>query len=284
VALLATLLALASAAFASKRPRLRWAALAATLFWLGALDKGFLSVSHITSGMRVGPQVYLADIPLLLLVVFTVLTTLLWGRVFCGYLCPFGVLQDVIERITPRRWKRELPADLHGRSIYGKYGVLAVVVAPALLGSGVSLYQYFEPFGTVFFGARSLLLWTIAGAVLAASVVVPRFYCRYLCPLGAALAIGSLLSPFRIRRVEQCGVCKVCEQRCPTRAIRGERVAFTECVRCNVCETKLIEKAGVCRHDMTAVRERLALANPAGGLVQLDRAHGLGRGVHRTEP
>jgi ferredoxin len=49
----------------------------------------------------------------------------------------------------------------------------------------------------------------------------------------------------------------VCEQGCPTGAIRSEVVDFKECVRCNVCETKLIEKAGVCRHDMEAIRPRL---------------------------
>jgi polyferredoxin len=281
VGALAALLALASAAFAAKRPRLRWATLLATLLYLGVFDKGFLSVSHVTSGIKVGPGVYLADVPLLLLVTFTAFTTLLWGRVFCGYLCPFGVLQDVLERVTPRRWRRDLPASLHRRALLLKYGVLAVVLAPALLGGGVSVYQYFEPFGTVFFGARSLLLWSIAGAVLVASAVVPRFYCRYLCPLGAALALTSLLSPFRIRRVEQCGVCKVCEQRCPTGAIRGDRVDFVECVRCNVCETKLIEKAGVCRHDMVEVRGRLALARP-GGLVQIEGAgKRTGKGLRR---
>ena len=54
-----------------------------------------------------------------------------------------------------------------------------------------------------------------------------------------------------------CGVCKVCEQRCPTHAIEGSRIDFKECVRCNVCEVKLIQKAGVCRHDMGVVRSRL---------------------------
>jgi hypothetical protein len=250
-------LGLAVLAFASKRPPLRWVSLGATLAFLGIVDKGFLSVSHLTSGLKVGPEVYLADVPLLVLVVFTLVTTLLWGRVFCGYLCPFGALQDFSERLVPRRFQREMSAPAHRRTSLVKYGVLAVVVAPALLGGGVSLYQYFEPFGTVFFPSRSLLLWSIALTLLLASAVVPRFYCRYVCPLGAALALGSLLSPFRIRRVEQCGVCKVCEQRCPTRAIQLERIDFKECVRCNVCEVKLIEKAGVCRHEMGEVRSRL---------------------------
>ena len=257
VAALLALLSLATAAFMTKRAWLRWVTLGATLVFLGIIDKGFLSVSHITSVIRVGPEVLLADLPLLLLVTFTVVTTLLWGRVFCGFLCPFGVLQDLLERIVPR-WRRHLVSgSLHRRAALAKYAVLALVVSPAVLGDGVSLFQYFEPFGTVFFASRSVLLWTIAAGILVASAIVPRFYCRYVCPLGAALALGSLLSPFRIRRVEQCGVCKVCEQRCPTRAIDGAEIDFKECVRCNVCEIKLIEKAGVCRHDMAEVRSRL---------------------------
>ena len=114
-----------------------------------------------------------------------------------------------------------------------------------------------EPFGTVFFLSTNVLLWTIAGSFLLASVVVPRFYCRYACPLGASLAVASLISLKRIPRVEQCDHCKVCEKRCPTGAIEGPRIDFKECVRCNDCEVQLIRRTGVCRHDMEVIRPRL---------------------------
>ncbi len=200
---------------------------------------------------------YLRDVPLLLIAAFTVAATLLWGRVFCGFLCPFGALQDFIDRVVPKRFQRELPAAAHDRALYVKYGILGVIVLPALAGSHASFYQYFEPFGTVFFGTESLLFWSIAVGFLLASAVVPRFYCRYACPLGAALAIGSLVSLNRITRVEQCRYCKVCEHACPTGAIRGADIDFKECVRCNVCEVQLLEQRGVCRHDMEAIRPRL---------------------------
>jgi ferredoxin len=257
VGLLVVLLGLVSAAFVMKLGWLRWGALAATVAILGFGGGGFLSVSHIISGIKVGPSVYLSDLPLLLLVSFTVVTTLLWGRVFCGFLCPFGALQDFLERVVPRRFRRELPKALHERASLVKYGVLVLVLAPALAGSDLIVFHYFEPFGTVFFLSASVLLWTIALAFLTASAVVPRFYCRYVCPLGASLALASLVAPFRIRRVEQCGLCTVCERSCPTGAITADRVDFKECVRCNVCETNLIQKAGVCRHDMDTVRSRL---------------------------
>ena len=243
VAWMLGLLALVTVAFFLKRDRLRWVALVATFLYLGWFDGGFLSVSHITAVISVGPAVFLEDIPLLLFVVFTVVTTLLVGRVFCGFLCPFGVLQDFLEKVVPRKFKRELPRALHERLYLVKYVCLAAILLPALAGSRASIFSFFEPFGTVFFLSSSIVLWAIAGGILVASAIVPRFYCRYACPLGAALAVASTVSPFRIRRVEHCDHCKVCEQACPTGAIEGPRIDFRECVRCNICEDEA-DRAG----------------------------------------
>ncbi len=266
---MAVVLLLATLAFFMKKRSIRAVSLAVTLVFLGWIDGGFLSVSHITSGIWRGPSVYFDDLALLLMVTFTVIATVLFGRVFCGFLCPFGALQDLLDKIVPARFRKKVPQAVHDRAVWVKYALLAGILIPAIAGSHVSLYQYVEPFGTVFFPSTSVLLWGIALSFLVASAIVPRFYCRYVCPLGAALAIGSLVSLNRIRRVEQCGHCKVCEHACPTAAIRGDLVDFKECVRCNVCETKLIEKAGVCRHDMEKVRPRLVqlrVSDTAGAL------------------
>jgi len=126
----------------------------------------------------------------------------------------------------------------------------------ALSYSELSLFQYFEPFGTIFYQSQSVLLWLILIGFLVGSTFISRFYCRYACPLGAALGVVSLLSPFRIKRVQQCQVCKVCEHACPTGAIRGPVIDFKECVRCDVCETKLIAKLGVCKHSVEEVKSR----------------------------
>ena len=254
---LVLLLALVLYAFYAKSEWVRGVTLAVTLIYLGFFDGGFLSVSHIASGFAVGPGFYLQDMALLFMIGFTVVTTLLWGRVFCGFLCPFGALQDLITRIVPRRLQRGLPQRIHDRALYLKYGILLLIVGLAAAPAHIGVYQYFEPFGTVFYLSTSPLLWSIAGGFLVASAVVPRFYCRYACPLGAALGVASLLTVFRIRRVEQCDPCKVCQNACPTGAIRGPEIDFKECVRCNVCEAKLLTKAGVCRHSMEFVRSRL---------------------------
>ncbi len=264
VAAMLGLLALATAAFLRKSAALRWTASAVTLVWLGWVDGSFVSVSHITNGIRLGPSLFLNDLPLLLIILFTAATTLLWGRVLCSSLCPFGALQDFIARLAPGSWRIRPPQAAHDAALYFKYGVLALLAALALLGSELSLFQYFEPFGTAFYFSRSAALWAILAAVLVGAALIPRFYCRYACPLGAALGLVSLAAPWRIRRVPQCDVCKVCEGACPVGAIRGPAIDFKECVRCDVCERKLIARSGACRHSMDEVRRRMG-ASPAVG-------------------
>ncbi|MDO9520335.1 MAG: 4Fe-4S binding protein [Pseudohongiella sp.] len=265
---LSLIFALALAAFFTKRAAIRWVALTATLVYLGIVDGGFLSVSHITGAAVQGPSIFLNNLPVLMIVVFTLVTTLIWGRLFCSSLCPFGAVQDIITRFTPKRWIApmqkaiKVPRKLHVNGLYVKYGILAFILGMALIFNNVMVFPYFEPFGTLFFMSGSAILFAILAAILLACVVVPRFYCRYVCPLGAALGVVSLVSPFRIKRVPQCTVCTVCEHACPTGAIAREKIDFKECVRCDVCEAKLIKKAGSCRHDMSRIIVRHKELNP----------------------
>lgn len=258
VALLLGIFALVMAAFLTKNGSLRWTALTATLLYLGFYKNGFLSVSHITSVIKLGPEALTNNLSTLMIAVFTIITTLIWGRVFCSSLCPFGAVQDFIARFSSKKWRIKVPQKIHDNALYIKYGILAVIMLTAMVNANLSIFQYFEPFGTLFFFSPSPVLWGILIAILAACFVVERFYCRYVCPLGAALGVVSMLSPNRIKRVPQCTMCKVCEHACPTGAIRAEKIDFKECVRCDVCESKLIKLAGTCRHSMDEITRRRA--------------------------
>lgn len=256
IALLVLLLCVAMTAFLLKNARLRWVALLFTFVYLGFVNGTFLSVSHLTNFIKQGLGLFLNDLPLLILVVFTLVTTVFWGRVFCSSLCPFGALQDILERIVPKRWRRALPQWLHDRALWLKYVILAGILVTAVSFSELSVFQYFEPFGTLFYQSQSFFLWAILFLFVVGSVFVPRFYCRYACPLGASLGVISFAAFWRIKRVPQCEVCKVCENACPTGAIRMQKVDFKECVRCDVCESKLINQAGVCKHSVESVMSR----------------------------
>jgi ferredoxin/Na+-translocating ferredoxin:NAD+ oxidoreductase RnfG subunit len=253
---LLVIFALVMATFLTKNARLRWITLTITLVYLGFINGGFLSMSHITNTINLGPSMILGDVPLLMIVVFTLVTTLIWGRVFCSTLCPFGAVQDLLSKFVPRRWQRNVPERIHDKALYLKYIFLALIVVMAVVQGGVSIFQYFEPFGTLFFYSTSIVLWAILLVILLASAVVKRFYCRYVCPLGAALGVLSLISLSRIKRVQQCTACSVCEHSCPTGAIRKHQIDFKECVRCDICESKLIHKAGVCKHSVESLTAR----------------------------
>lgn len=261
VLILSLILGLVLAGFLRKDARIRWVALWATLLYLGFYKGGFLSIAHITGAIHQGPGIFLGNLPTLMIIAFTIITTIIWGRVFCSSLCPFGAVQDIIARFTPKAWRVKMPQAIHDNALYIKYAILALILGTAISGSDISLFQYFEPFGTLFFFSSSIVLWAILIVILIASVLVERFYCRYVCPLGAALGVVSLISPLRIKRVPQCTLCKVCERACPTGAIRNERIDFKECVRCDICESKLINKAGSCRHTMLEIKRRQNLGS-----------------------
>ena len=253
VGLLLFILAGCMTAFFTKRATIRWLTLLLTFIYLGFIDGGFVSVSHLVNIIKLGPAFLLSNLPLLLIFSFTVVTTLLWGRLFCSSLCPFGALQDFITRFGPSRWRLRAPQAIHDKTIYLKYLILLMILTGAIVAEQISLFQYFEPFGTLFFLDGTVAMFSILIGFIIACFMVPRFYCRYACPLGAALGVVSLVSLWRIRRVPQCEFCIVCEQACPTGAIRRKSIDFKECVRCDICDVKLMKQAGTCRHDMAHV-------------------------------
>ena len=257
VIILLLLLAMVMTAFLRKSDSIRWVTLFFTLIYLGWMDGGFVSVSHITNFVKLGPSMFRSDLPQLLIVLFTVVTTVLWGRVFCSSLCPFGALQDFITKYIPKRFRKELPQSIHDKAIYIKYVIVTFLIVMSISFTNLSLFQYFEPFGTIFYFSQSYILWAILAGFILGSIFISRFYCRYVCPLGAALGIAALVSPWRIARVPQCDICKVCEHSCPTGAIRGPKLDFKECVRCDICEIKLIDRSGVCKHDVETVAVRV---------------------------
>ncbi len=230
--------------------RLRMAFLAFTLVWLGWYASAQLSVLNVLTfgdALRRGFRwdFFLLEPLIFVLWSYVAVVLLFWGRgVYCGWLCPFGALQELLGMIAQRLRipQLDLPFGLHERLRPIKFVIFLGLFAVAL-GSmdRAQLLAEVEPFKTAivlqFLRAWPFVLYALL--LLAAGLFVHRFYCRYLCPLGAALAIPARLRQFEwLRRRRQCGVeCRICATTCPVQAIQPEgQIHPGECIYCLTCQ------------------------------------------------
>jgi len=220
-----------------------------TLGFVGWWAQGQLTILSLTSAIEAGVAgrglgFLLADPVAVLLWAFTGVSLLVWGRgTFCGWLCPFGALQDLagqlakLAGLAPRRLHRTLDQRLK----WLKYAVLAVLCSGAAVSAGwTETAVEVEPFKTAISQMFQRDWPYVAWAVLcvAAGVLVFRGYCRYLCPLGAALALlGRLRGWGWIPRRAECGTpCQTCRHRCAYQAITpAGQVQYDECFQCLDC-------------------------------------------------
>ena len=172
------------------------------------------------------------------------MTLLVWGRgTFCGWLCPFGALQEASGKLG--RWLRlpqyKLGSAADARLKWLKYGVLAALVASLSLPARVTdALVEVEPFKTsiTLNFVRAWPFVAYAAGLLLASSMMYKFFCRYLCPLGAALALLGRVRLLRwIPRRAECGTpCQTCRHRCDYQAIKpGGQIVYAECFQCLDC-------------------------------------------------
>lgn len=231
---------------ASWRPLL----LLITLFFVGWWEQGQLSMVTLIGLLRAIFQTHnfaflLYDPISLLLWLYTLVTLIVWGRgTFCGWLCPFGALQEFAHtlgrKLGVREWR--LSAEMTRRLGWLKYGILAGLVGSLLFASTWSDHLVeVEPFKTAitltFQRDWPYVLYAVACVL--GSTVVFKGYCRFLCPLGAALVLGGKLRRWNwlIRRKE-CGTpCKLCYVTCRYDAIERDSgaIRYDDCFQCLEC-------------------------------------------------
>lgn len=177
--------------------------------------------------------------------VFIAITIVLWGRgVFCGWLCPYGAMLELLNKVYERffsRFRMMVPAKINSRLVYLKYIVFIAI-------TGISFYSFMlseylteiEPFRT--FVLKLKRDWYFVAyfmIITLGSVLIYRAFCRYLCPLGAALAIPSFIRRIpilRIARYDFCRTCKICGRTCRPQAISEGLIDMKECLECLDCQ------------------------------------------------
>ena len=217
---------------------------------------------------------------------------LFWGRgPYCGWLCPFGALQELLNRIAKVfKFKQIMvPWFIHERIWTFKYLIF-------LLLFGFSLHSLewaerlaeVEPFKTVII-LKFVREWPyviFALAMLIPGLFIERFYCRYLCPMGAALAIPGKMRMFSwLKRYKECGTpCQRCSNECMVQAIHPEgNINVNECLYClhcqvlykddHACPVMIQKRLKKERHSVrsTAVGNALAAKKESAIAVELEK-------------
>lgn len=198
---------------------------------------------------------------------FLMLFGILFGRLICGFLCPFGFIQDLLHKIPVPKIK--ISSKIDGYLRYLKYIVLIlmVIILPMLVrdkyGSGTPYFcKYICPEGTLGAGIPLLIknnsLRMAIGAlfnwkigimitILVLSIITYRPFCKYLCPLGAFYGLFNKFSFYQLKvDKEKCTGCKVCEKSCKMGVKITEDINSAECIRCgeciDVCKFNAIDK------------------------------------------
>lgn len=230
--------------------RFRLAYLTVTLVYVGWYLHAQLSVVNVltfTSSLINGFSwdYFLMDPFIFTLWSATAIGMLLWGRgAFCGWLCPFGALQEIACAIAKKFGVKQylVPFGIHTRLTALKYVIFMVLFGISLYELGTAeKFAEIEPFKTaiILHFVREWGFVLFAVALVVASLFVERFFCRYLCPLGAAMAIPARLRIFDwLRRYQMCGnPCQICNHECPVQAIAPEGdINPNECIQCLHCQ------------------------------------------------
>lgn len=233
--LLIAFLAFAWVSFRRKSVPLKYASLVVAVGYMGFWKSSLISITDVFRVVDWDFPVFQTALTWYVFAGFTLVSTVLWGRFYCGRVCAFGALTQLIDAVFPSRWRYEVPKAIEARAAWIKFGVLASVLAFYVATHDVRIYQYVEPFW-MFGGFGTTAMWTGVGLLLVSSIFVRNLYCRFLCPLGATLGVLSNLTVFRIKRWSECNTCKICQKTCEWGAIDGPRILVTECVRCDDCE------------------------------------------------
>ncbi len=260
--------------------------LTVTLIFLGWYANAQLSVVNLMAlahslATDFTWEAFLLD-PLTFILWFSVAASLIfWGRgAYCGWLCPFGALQELTNRIAKlfRVPQWELPWGLNERLWAVKYilflGLFGVSLASIEQAEALA---EIEPFKTaiVLKFARAWPFVLYALVLLGIGLFVERFYCRYLCPLGAALAIPARIRMFDwLKRYRECGnPCQTCANECMVQAIHptGE-INPNECLNCLHCQV-LYRSKTKCPVVQRREKRRATASASAGALDRILTNH-----------
>ena len=199
-------------------------------------------------------SLFLSDPFIFVFWIFIIVTVFLFGRgLFCGWMCPFGSLQEALYKVARAvglgRFQFKLPQVWHDRLKWVKYAIFFGLLAVSMFSMTLAeVLAEVEPFKTTFLVGVMNRAWPyglFVAAILGLSLFIERPYCKYICPLGAALAMPSTFRWFGLKRKQDCNSCKACAVGCGAQAIDTDgRIDHRECLHCLDCMVLYTDTTG----------------------------------------
>lgn len=260
LAVMLCLFALAGFACVTRKKLIRWMALTSGFIFLGLLFTQMLSTSHF-AGIALFQNPSWAQSPLLHFLLLGALTgSIVMGRLYCSGVCPFAFVEEVLHGINKRFVKLTLSPNAKTDYVcrWIKYILLTIILVGCLLlkNSGVGAVEVYL---ALFFGTESVTACLLLLIVLVASFFFLRFWCRYLCPCGAFLALLSQLKLYKSPQRAPSGNCKMC----------GDSA---ECFYCDQCTRAGFSKSTPQQNACFIVLITIALVTLAFSLSQTIRS------------
>ncbi len=200
----------------SRYQRLRDGVLIAAIAVVGYALSAPFSILHVFNLLLLRPT---ASALWIVMIASTLLSVVFVGRFYCGWLCPFGAISELLARIPARKWTIDTRTDDRWRQV--KYVLLGAAAIAVLLFRRTE-YGNYETYVTLFSFHGSVMAWTLVALMLAANLRVPRFWCRYLCPVAAFTALLSR----KAAGYPSAPACPMGNKQNPE---------IAECIRCNRC-------------------------------------------------
>jgi NosR/NirI family nitrous oxide reductase transcriptional regulator len=259
--LMTIFVAVALVGFFRKSVRVKYATLLLAVGYMGFSKSHLISIVDVFGVIDRNLPIAKYNLGYYLFGVFVIGSTILWGRLYCGRICAFGAMTQLMDAVLPSRLRLEPTARIERQASRIKYALLAFVVVYFLATRDMQVYRWVEPFWMFgLFGTATM--WVGLGILLLATVFVRNLYCRFLCPVGALLGLISKLTVFRIKRWSECQTCKICEKTCEWGAIQGPTIVESECVRCDDCERLYMDQKK-CPHWIILLKARPSAPPPA---------------------
>lgn len=217
---------------------LRFTFLGGSLVYFGFLLARKICPIGTLQALFILKEAIVLKLPVFLIFLLPILVALVFGRIFCGWLCPIGGFQELFFKVFEKIGTKKIKISKKWKQFLKivPFLILTVIIAAALT-SGQTLFCRFEPMGFLFGRTDEVISLVLLIILVFLLPFIFRPFCQYICPYGAVFSSLSKCSLFKLKiRKKKCLKCKQCQRVCSMEAIKNKKISFQDCILCKQCQ------------------------------------------------